>query len=120
MKPSNKLQAYISIIESGQRINDKIRIIERLRLGAQNLDTLTIACGKKHHNQISGRLSELNDEGVIKCIHNPIARFSIYELVTDEQEAEIIRQARYQEKYLAWLKKGREEGFSQLYRMCEK
>lgn len=111
MKPSNKLQAYISIIESGQRINDKIRIIERLRMGAQNLDTLTIACGKKHHNQISGRLSELNDEGVIKCIHNPLARHSIYTLVTDESEAEIIRLARFEEKKQAWLKKGVELGF---------
>lgn len=110
MKPSNKLEAYLKIIADGTRINDKVRVVERLNTGVQTLDTLCIAVGKTF-NQISGRLSELNDEGVIKCIHNPTARFSIYQLVTDEEEAEIIRKARFEEKRQAWIKKGKEMGF---------
>jgi len=108
-----KLTAYIQGMESGQFNTTAQKIYNRIKQGAQTLETLQVYLGAKHHNSFSGRLSDLLDAGLIKEIKG--SRYSIFKVVTDRTEQNNLRMARHVEKYEQWKKKGEEMGWFREY-----
>jgi len=104
-----KTKAFLEGITSGKFNNDRAKIYQRIKCGVQTIETLRAYLGKRHHNQLSGRISELLDMGVIREING--GRFSIYSVVTDIKEIEQRAKDRETERFMKWVKVGNERGY---------
>lgn len=58
---------------------------------------------------LTGRLSDLYDEGRIKPTPEEDGRYTVWAVVTNESEREHIKQLRRIEKYRAWVKRGEQD-----------
>ena len=110
MKPTHSLNAYIEQINSGKTISDKTRIIEKLLLGNQTINSLKQLTGLAHQS-LTARVSDLTDLGLVELHYNPASHLSIISLVTDPEKQEQLRIQRFEEKKAAYLKRGKKFGF---------
>lgn len=104
-----KTRAFLEGINSGKFNSDRAKIYQIISQGVQTIETLRLALGKRHHNQISGRITELLDMGLIKEILGK--RFSLFVQVTDPNEISKLSKQRDKERYERWVNVGNNKGW---------
>jgi len=102
-------EALIQGIESGKFNTDIARVYKLLTIESQTLEQLTIKLNKKGLNELSGRVTDLLDMGLIR--ETSRGRYTKYEIVTDELKQSIIAFERKGEKALKWIKQGQDKGY---------
>ena len=101
--------AFIQGIESGKWNTDKARVYRLLTIEAQTLEQLRIKLNKKGLNELSGRVTDLLDMGLIR--ETSRGRYTKYEVVTDELKQSMLANQRQYEKALRWQKQGEDRGY---------
>ena len=101
--------AFIQGIESGKFNTDKARVYQLLNIESQTLEQLRVKLNKKGLNEISGRVTDLLDMGLIR--ETSRGRYTKYEVVTDELKQFMLANQRHYEKALKWKKQGEERGY---------
>ena len=102
-------EALIQGIESGKFNTDIARVYKLLTIESQTLEQLTIKLNKKGLNELSGRVTDLLDMGLIR--ETSRGRYTKYEIVTDELKKSILAFERKGEKALKWIKQGQDKGY---------
>lgn len=102
-------EALIQGIESGKFNTDIARVYKLLTIESQTLEQLTIKLNKKGLNELSGRVTDLLDMGLIR--ETSRGRYTKYEIVTDELKQSILAFERKGEKALKWIKQGQDKGY---------
>ena len=102
-------EAFIQGIESGKFKTDKARVYKLLTIESQTLEQLRVKLNKKGLNELSGRVTDLLDMGLIK--ETSRGRYTKYEVVTDELKQSILAFERKGEKALKWIKQGQDKGY---------
>ncbi len=105
-------EAFIQGMESGKFNTDIARVYRLLTIEAQTLKQLTIKLNKKGLNELSGRVTDLLDMGLIR--ETSRGRYTKYEIVTDELKQSMLVNQRQYEKALRWQKQGEERGYTDI------
>jgi len=101
--------AFIQGMESGKFDTDKAKVYRLLTIESQTLEQLRIKLNKKGLNEISGRVTDLLDMGLI--METSRGRYTKYEVVTDELKQFMLANQRQYEKALRWQKQGEDRGY---------
>ena len=101
--------AFIQGIESGKFNTDKARVYQLLTIESQTLEQLRVKLNKKGLNELSGRVTDLLDMGLIR--ETSRGRYTKYEIVTDELKQSMLAFERQGKKALNWIKQGQEKGY---------
>lgn len=101
-----KRNAFISGIESGKFNTDKAKIFNLLREKPMKLEQL-IAYGFPE-KVASARISDLMDLGLVSANGDDK---SIFFVVTDQKQQEMLMQFRQNKAFVNWRKKGEENGW---------
>jgi len=104
--------AFIQGIESGKFKTDKARVYRLLTIESQTLEQLRVKLNKKGLNELSGRVTDLLDMGLIR--ETSRGRYTKYEVVTDELKQSMLSTQRKYEKALKWQKQGQQNGYLNL------
>ena len=107
----NSNQAFIEGVESGKFNHVKAQIYKLISIEPQTIPTLLVRLNKKHPNQISGRVTELLDMGLI--VELPNGRHTKY-LTVDKGFYQFNAELRRKERANAWLKQGKAKGYIDL------
>ena len=102
-------EAFIQGMESGKFNTDKAKVYRLLTIEAQTLEQLRIKLNKKGLNELSGRVTDLLDMGLIR--ETSRGRYTKYKVVTDELKQSMLANQRQYEKALRWKKQGEERGY---------
>jgi predicted transcriptional regulator len=103
------LEAFQALLENDERTSTAKRIVEKLKKGVMTIDLLCTALNKRY-STITGRLSELNEIGMVKYISSSGSQ-SVIAYVSNESEREQIRKTVKAEQKAAWVKRGEREGW---------
>jgi len=104
--------AFIQGIESGKFNTDRARVYQLLTIESQTLEQLKVKLNKKGLNELSGRVTDLLDMGLIR--ETSRNRYTKYEVVTDELKQSMLANQRQYEKALRWKKQGEERGYTEI------
>jgi len=107
--------AFIQGIESGKFNTDKARVYRLLTIESQTLEQLRVKLNKKGLNELSGRVTDLLDMGLIR--ETSRGRYTKYEVVTDELKQFMLANQRHYEKALRWKKQGEEKGYIDFFKI---
>jgi hypothetical protein len=109
----NSNQAFIDGVESGKFNHVKAQIYKLISIEPQTIPTLLIRLNKKHPNQISGRITELLDDGLIRETpsNNQYSRYTIVVTEVAQSNYSIFRN---KQRADAWLKQGHAKGYINL------
>ena len=107
--------AFIQGMESGKFNTDKARVYRLLTIESQTLEQLRIKLNKKGLNEISGRVTDLLDMGLIR--ETSRGRYTKYEVVTDKLKQFMLANQRHYEKALRWKKQGEEKGYIDFFKI---
>ena len=102
-------EAFIQGMESGKFNTDKAKVYRLLTIESQTLEQLRIKLNKKGLNELSGRVTDLLDMGLIR--ETSRGRYTKYKVVTDELKQSMLANQRQYEKALRWKKQGEERGY---------
>ena len=105
-------EAFIQGMESGKFNTDKARVYRLLTIEAQTLEQLRVKLNKKGLNELSGRVTDLLDMGLIR--ETSRGKYTKYEVVTDELKQSMLSTQRKYEKALKWQKQGQQNGYLDL------
>lgn len=107
----SKFNSYLEQIRSGKLNSRKLIIIQELSNGNKTLEYFRNVL-KIPHQSITSAMSVLCDEGVVRVINtNANDKFSIFQLVEDENEQLKLIQQRNLEKKELFISRGMKEGF---------
>jgi len=109
----SKQQAYIKGIETNAFKNDAQRIFNIIKENPRDLNDLSFIL-KKSFNQISGRITELLDAGLIKEKQN--GKYSIFS-ITEPREREALQRQRLTAKIEKFVKCGEKLGLDFTYKL---
>ena len=101
--------AFIQGMESGKFNTVRAKVYRLLTIESQTLEQLRVKLNKKGLNEISGRVTDLLDMGLIR--ETSRGRYTKYEIVTDELKQSMLANQRQYEKALRWKKQGEERGY---------
>ena len=104
--------AFIQGMKSGKFNTDRARVYQLLTIESQTLEQLRIKLNKKGLNELSGRVTDLLDMGLIR--ETSRGRYTKYEVVTDELKQSMLANQRQYEKALRWQKQGEERGYTDI------
>ena len=116
-----KVKTWIENVENGNFKSYSERVLNEIKKNKPEMNGTYIDFIKKgistyqlrdklniSHQTLTSRLSELNDEGLIKVVGQIVIdeiNYSIYAYVRDLNEQTLISTSRRLEKYMQWLKK---------------
>tara|TARA_R110000764_G_C11015714_1_gene383719 strand:- start:1410 stop:1847 length:438 start_codon:yes stop_codon:yes gene_type:complete len=116
-----KVKTWIENVENGNFKSYSERVLNEIKKNTPEMNGTYIDFIKKgistyqlrdklniSHQTLTSRLSELNDEGLIKVVGQIVIdeiNYSIYAYVRDLNEQTLISTSRRLEKYMQWLKK---------------
>ncbi len=104
MKNSNKIDALLYQLESGKMECDKSKILNLIRYLPMTLENI-VASGWKIQTA-SGRLSDLEEMGLVEKIYNPDGKYSFYKFVEGNEKREQLREDIKREKVFKYFSRG--------------
>jgi predicted transcriptional regulator len=108
MKP--KLSAYLKQIQTGELKNKKIRVINELHQSPQTIEYFRTKLGMAHQS-VTATLSNLCDEGVVRMSSSADQKYSLFILVSSDEEQEFLIKQRSDEKKELYISRGLKDGF---------
>jgi DNA-binding MarR family transcriptional regulator len=104
MKRSNKIDALLLQLSSGQMENDKVKLLHTLSFADLTLAQI-VSMGWKIQTA-SGRLADLEEMGLVRKTYNPNSKYSTYSFVKTSEEQKELREDIQREKLLKYFSKG--------------
>lgn len=102
----NQYDHYMSVVRTGHTTRQRDRVLTKIHNGCKTLVEIQKDSNNMKMSSVSGRVSELLDEGMIKETHP-----GVFVPVMSRQEAEMLSQQRKDARYRKWCKQGEENGY---------
>ncbi len=102
----NQYDHYMSVVRSGQTTRQRDRVLTKIHYGCTTLVEIKNSLFDIKMSSVSGRVSELLDEGMIKE-----TKPGVFVPVMSHIEADMLSKQRSDARYRKWCKQGEENGY---------